>query len=183
MPDRSMDEILGEMSPHLATIDEILRSAHAKYLSTPTELLIDHDARAQATDTYCYIVKEAERRFADLSDVRQFEIRGLKLWLFEKPNAVLRWKKMDETGRKSNFPTQQSTDYDRGKELPGLPMPPVRLTAGYLLDDVRHEYIRSQIARPDGGKIMWCGAIIPDDLAVVGQPIWEDVTAEPMLKY
>ena len=178
-----MDQILCEMQPYLADIDEILRAGHTKYLSTPTDLLIDHDARAQANCTYCYMVKEAERRFLEVPDIRQLEIRGLKLWHFEKANTVLRWKKMNESGNKANYPTEQSQNYDCGEELPGLPMPPVRLIAGYLLDEARHEYIRSQIMRPAGSKVMWCGAIIPDELVESGQPNWEDVTAEPMMKF
>jgi hypothetical protein len=86
---------------------------------------------------------------------------------------------LDEDGSSRNYPTQQAEDYDAGRELPGLPMPPVRLTAGYLLDALGAGFMRTQIARPVGTKkkhIMWCAAVVPTERRKPGERIWVEVT-------
>jgi hypothetical protein len=109
--------------------------------------------------------------------VRPLEVRGLKLWLLDDVNVALRLKKMDEDGTSRNYPTQQAEDYDAGRELPGLPMPPVRLTAGYVLDALGTGFLRTQIARPTGKKnIMWCAAVVPTEKRKAGERIWVEVT-------
>jgi hypothetical protein len=64
---------------------------------------------------------EAQRRFSGRARVRDFEIRGLKLWLFEDADAVVRFKKMDEDGLARNYPPEQ----------------PRILTAGFLYQGYR----------------------------------------------
>jgi hypothetical protein len=123
------------------------------------------------------MLADADRRFDGRAGVRPFDIRGLKLWLFEEANAVIRLKKMDEDGRSRNYPTKQAKAYDDQKELPGLPLPPVRLTAGYLLDPTG-AFVRAQIARPDGREPMWCGAIVPREDRKPGERIWIEVTRQ-----
>lgn len=84
---------------------------------------------------------------------------------------VVRLKKMDEDGRTRNYPTKQAKVFDRQLELPDLPSPPVRLTAGYYLDKMG-EFVRSQIAMPLGRATIWCVAVVPQEDRVVGERIW-----------
>jgi hypothetical protein len=49
-------------------------------------------------------------------------------------NAVIRFKKTDEDGVSSNYPTPQAKAFDRSEELTGLPAAPTRLIIGYLLN-------------------------------------------------
>ena len=177
MLDRTMDQILDAISDVLNHFDEIPRLAHAKYKSYAIgDIAVEHDARAQAACTYAHMVAEADRRFNVLPRVETLEIRGLKLWLFKDSDVVFRLKKMDEDGRSTNYPTTQARDFDAGKELPGLPYPPIRLTAGYLLDRAGMEVVRTQIARPDGRRVAWCAAIVPIAERATGTPAWTDVT-------
>lgn len=170
MPHRSLPETMDALAPFLDDLDEIARIAHARYRGYDAAILVEHDARAQAACTYAHMTAEAQRRFIGKSGVRDFEIRGLKLWLFEDANAVIRLKKMDEDGKTCNYPTEQAKDFDRGYDLPGLPMPPVRLTAGYLLDATNTQFERTQVARPVGRKrAKWCVAIIPSDARKPGE--------------
>ena len=179
MPHRSLDDIMTALYPLLDEFDQIARSANSTYRSYPAEILVDHDARAQAACTYAHMSAEAGRRFTGHEGVRELDIRGLKLWLFEQPNIVIRLKKMDEDGLTKNYPTEQAKDFDRGKELPGLPMPPVRLTAGYLLDRTSTEFVRTQVARPVGRKkTLWCAAILPAAERKSNEPIWVNVTRQ-----
>lgn len=179
MPDRTMEQILEAISDDLLDeFDSITREAHSTYRAYDPAVLIEHDVRAQATCTYSHMVAAADRRFVGRSDVRMLDIRGLKLWLFESASVVVRFKKMDEDGRSRNYPTKQAQDFDAQLELPSLPPKPVRLTAGYLLDQTGTEFVRCQIARPDGREALWCGAVIPREDRKPGERIWIDVTRQ-----
>src|SRR6185436_5736860 len=162
MPDRTMPQIMEAIGDDLLDdFDAVTREAHATYRTYDPAVLIEHDVRAQATCTYTHMVAGADRRFLGREGVRILDIRGLKLWLFEHASVVIRFKKMDEDGRSRNYPTKQAKAFDAQLELPGLPPKPVRLTAGYLLDRTGTEFVRCQIARPDGREALWCGAVIP----------------------
>ena len=179
MAGRTMTEILDTLGDDLLDeFDAIAREAHATYRLYDPSVLIEHDIRAQASCTYSHMVAAADRRFIDRTDVRALDIRGLKVWLFETANAVVRFKKMDEDGRSRNYPTKQARDYDAQLELPGLPPKPVRLTAGYLLDETGTEFVRCQIARPDGSDALWCAAVIPRGDRTPGERIWIEVTRQ-----
>jgi hypothetical protein len=179
MPDRTLDQTMNALVLYLDEFDQITRSAHARYRAYNPADLLEHDARAQAACTYSHMNAEAERRLIGKSGIIPLEIRGLKLWLFEEANVVIRLKKMDEDGNTRNYPTEQAKGFDRGWDLPGLPMPPVRLTAGYFLDKTGTQFERSQIARPVGQKrTKWCAAIVPSEVRKPGDRAWIDVTRQ-----
>jgi hypothetical protein len=171
-----MDQTMDALEGYLNELDQVLRAGHERYRAYEPAVLLELDRRAQAACTYCHAVAEAERRFLSRSNVRPIEVRGLKLWLLEDVNVALRSKKMDEDGTSRNYPTKQAADYDSGRELPGLPMPPVRLTAGYLLDALGTGFLRTQIARPTGTKtVMWCAAVVPEERRKAGEKVWVEV--------
>ena len=176
MSDRTMDECMPALGPLLGDFDAITKSAHTRYRAYPASELVEHSSRAAAICTYDHMVAEADRRFLDRAGVRPDDIRGLKVWFAH--DTVIRFKKMDEDGRGRNYPTKQAKAYDRGEELPGLPYPPIRLTVGYLLDRTGTQFVRSQVARPEGKSILWCAAIIPTEERSVGERAWKDVTRQ-----
>lgn len=183
MPIRTLEETMEALSDVLLNeFDQIARSAHARFRAYHPADIIELDSRAQATCTYCHMIAEAERRFLGRDGVRPLEINGLKLWFRETANMVVRLKKMDEDGLVRNYPTKQAKDFDRGYDLPGLPMPPVRLTAGYFLDRTGTTFIRTQIARPIGRrKTMWVAAVVPQEERKIGELAWRDVTRQGRL--
>jgi hypothetical protein len=86
---------------------------------------------------------------------------------------------MDEDGLVRNYPTKQARDFDAGWDLPGLPMPPVRLTVGYLLDATGIEFIRTQIAKPAGRRrTLWNAAVFAREERKPGDRVWHDVTRQ-----
>jgi hypothetical protein len=180
MPDRTMAQTLDELGD--AAIDElaeIIRAGHDRYMAYDPADLVELDVRAQASCTFCHMHAEADRRLIGQPGIRPIDYRGLKLWLYENTNVVIRLKKMDEDGRSRNYPTKQAKAYDAQLELPGLPLPSVRLTAGYWLDATGQIINRVQIARPDGRRApTWCAAIIPQEQRKAGERIWIDVTAQ-----
>jgi hypothetical protein len=182
MPNRTLEQVMTALGEALDELDQIARSAHALYRSYPANVLVDHDPRAQATCTYAHMSAEAARRFTGRDSIRELDIRGLKLWLFKDANTVIRLKKMDEDGLTKNYPTEQAKDFDKGNDLPGLPMPPMRLTAGYLLDATSTVFVRTQVARPVGRKkTLWCAAVVPFEERMQGEAIWKDVTRQGSL--
>lgn len=132
---KDIEAVMASLSPYLDLFDGILRRGHQVYEGYPPELVIDHDSSTQAHCTYRHILAEARREFEDHNLVRHLELRGQNLWLIEDANAVIRFKKTDENGVSSNYQTKQARDFDCGEPIPGLPPEPVRLNAGYLLDE------------------------------------------------
>lgn len=179
MPIPSITEVMVKVEPHLDLWDAVVRHGHAVYQSYPPEIAIDFDASTQAHCTYRHILAEAFRAFE--GNTLHFDIRGLKLWLFEQAEVVIRLKKMDADGRSSNFPTRQALAFDRGAELPGLPSGPTRLTVGYLLDETGSSCLRTQVSLPVGRGVGWCAAIVPTQDRLEAEPIWVDVTREHRL--
>lgn len=157
----------------LDDLDAIPRAAFDTYRAYRPEHLVEHDARAAASCTYCHMVAEADRRWLGRPGIVSIEIRGLKVWLV-RDTAAIRWKKMDEDGKSRNYPTKQAKDYDGGITLPGLPPPAIRLAVGYLPNPTKTEITRVQIAKPRGRGIDWCAAILPEG----NMPRWVDVTRQ-----
>jgi hypothetical protein len=92
MPNRTLEETMDALGDLLNEFDQIASSAHARFRAYQPADIIELDSRAQATCTYCHMVAEAERRFIGRDGIRPFEIKGLKLWLFEKESVVVRLK-------------------------------------------------------------------------------------------
>lgn len=173
---------MARVSPHLDVWDGILRRAHSKYASYPPEIVIDHDSSTQAHCTFRHILAEAHRLYDQVPGIRHFEVRGQNLWLYEDANVIVRFKKTDEDGVSSNYPTKQALDFEKGMPLPGLPLEPTRLNIGYLLDSTGLGFVRSQVALPVGTRIFWCAAVIPQDERLSGQRSWHNVTREPRFR-
>jgi len=98
--------------------------------------------------------------------------------LIESANAVVRFKKTDEDGVSSNYPTSQARAFDGGDELPGVPASPTRLTVGYLLDETGTTFMRSQISLPTNRGVIWCAAVIPADYRESDESAWYEVTKQ-----
>lgn len=170
--------VMGGLSPYLERLDAILRHGHAVYEGYPAEVVLDHDASTQAHCTNRHILAEAHRVLDDLPSVQHKEIRGQNLWLIESANAVVRFKKTDEDGVSSNYPTPQAQAFDQGEELPGLSPRPTRLTAGYLLDATGMGFMRSQISLPSNRGALWCAAIISAVSREESEAAWYEVTRQ-----
>jgi hypothetical protein len=173
-----MDETISAVEHLIDDLDRIPRLAHSMYRRYPPEFLVEHDGRAAASCVYSHMLAEADRRFLGKRGIVPKDIRGLKVWIIGD-KVVIRFKKMDEDGRSRNYPTKQAEDFDRGRQLPELPEPAVRVAVGYLLDATQTQYVRTQISKRLGKSIEWCAAIIPAAEAVAGQKRWVDVTRQP----
>lgn len=178
MPDRSLDQTMNALAEYLDDFDQITREAHDRYLRYDALDRVELDRRAQAACTYSHMVAAAGRKFDLRANVKPISINGLKLWVLDGPNVAVRFKKMDENGWSQRYPTKQAKDFDAGVELPGLPMPPVRLTVGYLLNKTSVDFVRCQVSRPDGRSIIWCAAVVPVEEREAGQAAWRDIAKQ-----
>jgi hypothetical protein len=173
----SIEAVMERLSPALDTLDAIPRRAFQIYRAYNPEHLLDHDPRTQATCVYSHMAAEAIRQFAGRADIVEREVRGLRLWMIED-HTVMRFKKMDEDGTTRNYPTKQAKAFDYMQELPGIPRLPTRITVGYVLDATETQILRVQLARPNGRRVDWCAAIIPQEARDERGLIWEDMTRQ-----
>jgi len=169
--------VMNGLTDYIDIFDEVLRHGHDTYERYPPEFVVDHDASTQAHCTYRHILSMALGELGGLPQVRHFDIKGQNLWLIEAANAIIRFKKTDENGTSSNYPTSQALAFDNGDILPGLPEEATHLTVGYLLDQTGSQYVRSQIALPLKG-VGWCAAIIPDSSRDADEAAWYEVTKQ-----
>ncbi len=173
----NISAVMSGLTDYLDIFDEILRHGHDVYERYPSEFVVDHDASTQAHCTFRHILTKATGDLDELPEVKHFDIRGQNLWLVESANAIVRFKKTDENGVSSNYPTPQALAFDEGETLPGIPVEPTRLTVGYLLDQTGSQYVRSQISLPLKG-VGWCAAIIPNASRDDEEAAWYEVTKQ-----
>ena len=99
MPDdRTMEQLMSLLTGLFDDLDQIGRSAVAKYQDYPPEFRIDHDNRAAAACIYSHMAIDADRRLLDRPNVKGVDVRGLKVWLIGDEIA-LRFKKMNSGGQ------------------------------------------------------------------------------------
>lgn len=174
----SIDAVMHRLDSLLDDLDAIPRLAHALYRTYNPQHLIEHSPRAQATCIYDHMVAEADRRFGQRDGIRPLDIRGLKLWVVGE-HTVIRFKKMDEDGTTSNYPTRQARNFDQNLELDGVPPKPIRVAVGYLLSPAEDAIERVQIARPNGRKrVDWCAAIVPAVERKADAQAWIEITRQ-----
>jgi hypothetical protein len=164
--------------PRLIQLNQILRTGHDAYFETPSKLRIEHDTRAQTSTTYCHIFAESERVFENDSSVHYVERNGLKLWYFEEADVIISFKKMDEKGCVNRHGSKQQENFECQRLLDGIPAKPINLRVGYLLDQLRQTYVRTQIAIaiPNGKSVSpECAAIHPPEERQGREHIWYDI--------
>ena len=173
----NISAVMSGLTDYIDIFDDILRYGHGTYERYPPEIVVDHDASTQAHCTFSHILMKARGELGDLPQVKHFDIRGQNLWLIEAANCIIRFKKTDESGSSSNYPTSQAVAFDEGEILPGLPVEPTRLTVGYLLDATGSQYVRSQVSLQLKG-VGWCAAIIPSTSRGEDEAAWYEVTKQ-----
>jgi hypothetical protein len=102
------------------------------------------------------MVKHVKRRFDGSDNVRWFVRRGLFHLEIDGP-LWLRFKKLDRNMRASSIPTRQALSFLNvlQLELPGMPGPVPRLTAGYVLNQLGTAIEGAYVTCPLGSEIRW----------------------------
>ncbi len=179
MTKRPMIEVMACMDPYLDDLNAICHEAVTTYQGKEysDRVRLEHTPSTQANCIHSHMVAGAHRLLSDRPGIRFLEVRGLNIWLFGS-EVIVRFKKMDPSGRSQNYQTQQAKDYDGGDDLPGVPPPACRVTVGYVLDPPGSGIRRVQVARPFGQQVEWCAAIVPPDGRLPGARLWIDVTSQ-----
>ena len=117
-----------------------------------------HDKSAAAKNVHRHLLAEVTSACDQISGVSVIDARGLNvLNIYDK--AVLRFKKMDEGGRSSSYPTPQNWRFDRQVSLPFIPAAATHLTFGYEPDLAFSSILRVLVACSLGSSVLWCAQV------------------------
>ena len=109
--------------------------------------------RSQSSIIHDHIVHHAKSLLAAIPGIKTFKQRGIFTVAVEE-SADLRFKKLDGKLRSSNVRTKQSSRYSLQLRLDGFADLP-RLTAGYLLDDLRMALDRAVVTLQVGRTVRY----------------------------
>lgn len=161
------------LEPYLSVLAAIVRRGFATYQDKyPSEVKAAHDGAAAAKCIHRHVLEELAIGIDGLSGLAIVNARGLMV-LNVHDRAVLRFKKMDEEGYSSSYPTDQAKRFDRQLSLPHIPPAATRLTFGYETDLAFSTIVRILAACPLGPRTHWCAQITED---VPGFATWVDIT-------
>jgi len=174
-PDLDMETTMAVLGPHLPALHGCILRGFARYQEEyPSVVRAEHDNRAAAACVYAHIATEVTATFEEVPQATMLDVRGLRV-LNINDQVVIRFKKVDETGRSVSYPTMQARSFDRQLPLPNVPVAAVRLTVGYEPDLAFSEIVRVVVACPLGKGIYWCTQINSEEN---GSATWVDITPQ-----
>ena len=109
--------------------------------------------RGQANIMYELIAQEARRQFLPLSGVQIIE-GSVRLFLAIGDRILIRFKKLNDRLRPSNYPTCQALLFDEQMDLPTIPSKAERITVGYKLNELRTD-ISVHAVYVQGKDVVW----------------------------
>jgi hypothetical protein len=157
--------------PLLPEFSEAWQAAMAAYRQYQPEWRAEHDDTTAANCVRSHMWMEIRRRFDGRPGCVLKSLGKLNVLIY-RDESVWRFKKVDRTGRHSNYQTKQQRDFDNRLPLPGIPEPAVRLTSGYQPDTSGEAIERIIVARPFGRSIEWAAQVNIIDSAAS----WIDIT-------
>lgn len=161
--------VMGALEPYFDRITDIYSSAVDLYNSeTSPRARAEHDTRAALCAIYSHAWKGYLREFGDEAGFHFMTVRGLNL-LNIGDVVVARAKRVDANGRHANHDSRQQKDFDRQRDIPGLPPAAVRVVVGYELDPAFSKVERVIVRRPLG---QWVAQIV----TVEDTMVWQDIT-------
>ena len=179
-PEMDLSAVMAVLQPYLPMLAGSVRRGFAIYQDnghySPLAKAA-HDNSAAAKNVHRHILEEVTIEISGLSGLAIVNARGLMV-LNIHDQALLRFKKMDESGRSASYPTPQARNFDRQLSIPGLPQAATRLTFGYEPDLAFSSILRILAACPHGVDAHWCAQINED---VDGSASWADITPRRIL--
>jgi hypothetical protein len=164
-------EAMAFLKPLLLSLHEGWHAAHGIYQEYDPRLTADHDDTAAANCIRCHMWAIVQNQMDGKPGATLRDLGRLKL-LNYYDRYVLRFKKVDGSGRHRNVRTDQQDDFDRGLTLPGIPPEAIRLTSGYQPNAAADAIERILIARVAGKSVLWLSQInVVDD-----ESAWTDIT-------
>jgi len=164
-------EAMAFLKPLLVPLHEGWHAAHGVYQEYDPRHTADHDDTAAANCIRCHMWAIVQNQMDGRRGVILRDLGRLKL-LNYYDRYVLRFKKVDGSGRHRNARTDQQDDFDRGDPLPGIPPKATRLTSGYQPSIAGDAIQRILIARIAGKTVLWLSQINVVD----AEAAWTDIT-------
>ena len=172
-PDLDLATNMAVLEPHLPMLHGCVQRGFAMYQDDyPAIVRAAHDNAAAAKNVHRHVLAEVTMACESEAGLTMLNARGLNV-LNIQDRVVLRFKKMDASGRSVSYPTKQARDFDQQIQLPDLPPAATRLTFGYEPDLAFSMIVRILVACPYGGGTLWCAQVNED---LEGTASWEDIT-------
>lgn len=177
---------MGVLQSHLTKLHACVTSGFSTYHRTPPEIKAQYDERAATNAVYAHIIHAVDAEFSSTTGVALINSKGLKVLNFGDM-LVVRFKKVNESGRHRNAHTKQQERFDKQLSLPNLPPAATRVTIGYEPDPAFYEIVRVTVGCPLGHNTepLWLTQV-----NVVGDAAeWVDITparipgTEPFERY
>jgi hypothetical protein len=140
------------LRPHIVRFSRIAWPIYAHYLELPDSHRLAYDARAEANILHRYMVENAKRQFEGVPGAQFLETNGFHLGIDGAGYgidgaAICRFKKLDDNGQSSNYPTDRAEALRKNEQLKGLPEDATFVDLGYTLNDLRTSIREVQVVR------------------------------------
>jgi len=148
------------VEPIRKALGQALQDAIADWPKLYEKVMHILSPRSQSSIIHDHIVHHAKRLLPPGNGIRSFKQRGIFTVAIEN-SADVRFKKLDDKLRSNNVRTRQSSRYSLQLRLEGFADLP-RLTAGYVLDDLRMALSRAVITLQVGRVVHYHIPLIGD---------------------
>ena len=114
-----------------------------------------HSNRTRANILYDLMVDQARREFRGIRDAELIEPPSGVTLLTIRDKVCIRFKKLDDDGLPSNYPTPAAKDWENGEDLPGIPSSLQRLSLGYRLNKLQTAVRDVLISNSLAGRLLY----------------------------
>jgi hypothetical protein len=164
----SLEQAEDRLNPYKKLLNECIQfgwDAYIKDYSTKHHILC---ARSRAAIVFDEIKNRAQAIFGALEGVN-FVPKLNSFMLYIGDDIVLRFKKLRKNGLCSNINTRQQMLFQAQMCLPGV-LAGTLVHAGYLLDDLQHEIIKTLVVCQFENRVLWTIKLTGEGGAIVFTP-------------
>lgn len=147
------EEAERRLKTHYRRFDKCIRGAWTAFLRDYGHKRHILCSRSIATILFDEITHRAQSEFAGIGGIVPKTQNNSFLLYFGKDIAV-RFKKFGKDGRCRNIPTRQQNLFAQQRDLPGMEKGTM-LQAGYVLDDLRQNLLRTMIVCQYAKRVVW----------------------------
>jgi hypothetical protein len=114
-----------------------------------------HSSRTRACIMYDLMVDQARQEFLGVRDTEIIDRPNGVTLLQVSERICVRFKKLDEDGLPSNYPTAAARNWEKGEDLPGIPSALQRLCLGYRLNRLQTRVEDVLISNTLAGRLLY----------------------------
>lgn len=148
------DEVIAAIDPILESLYRIGAMPFSRYQAEYPNLEL-HSSRTRANILYDLMVDQARREFRGVRNTELIDPPSGVVLLAIEDRVCLRFKKLDDDGLPSNYPTLAARDWENGEDLPGIPSSLQRLSIGYRLNKLQTAVRDVLISNTLAGRLLY----------------------------